>query len=187
MSIAEALLLALAMCVDSLVVSTATTFRSRIGWGRGMVMALIFGLCQGVAPLVGAVVGNMARAAIEAVDHWVAFGLLVAAGGKMVVDGLRKDNSETYSRPPTFATMWLLGIATSIDALAVGIGLGLQHPMTTVLWVVAIIGGVTMVVTILGVVLGRRRIPVPEHTASILAGVVLIALGTKILLEHLTQ
>lgn len=185
MPIVEALLLALALCVDSLVVSATTAFRSRMGWGRGAMMALVFGLCQGLAPLLGALAGGAARAIVEAVDHWVAFGLLAAVGGKMVADGLRKEESEVSARPPTFGVMWLLGLATSIDALAVGIGLGLQHPMSTVLWVVAVIGAVTTVVAMLGVLLGRRRIPVPVRTASIIAGCVLIALGAKILLEHL--
>ena len=81
--------------------------------------------------------------------------------------------------------MFMLGIATSIDAFAVGIGLGLQEPMLVVLYVVSLIGMVTFLVSILGVYLGKRNVPVPERTANILAGVVLIGLGVKILLEHL--
>ena len=88
-------------------------------------------------------------------------------------------------RPLTLATMFMLGVATSIDAFAVGIGLGLEHPMRTVLWGVAMIGAVTLIVSLLGVYLGKRNIPVPERAANIIAGVVLVGLGTKILIEHL--
>lgn len=187
MTFFEALLLALALCVDSLVVSTATAFRSKMTYRRGLLMALIFGLCQGVFPLAGALIGDVARSFIEAVDHWVAFGLLALIGGKMVLDAIRNKEEEqkTSTHHSPLSTYFLLGVATSIDAFAVGIGLGLQHPMTTVLWVVALIGIATTLVSLVGVYLGKRHIPIPQRTATILAGMVLIALGVKILLEHL--
>lgn len=185
MGIFEALLLALALCVDSLVVSATTAFREKVSYRRGVAMALVFGLCQGAFPLMGALIGDVARAFIEAVDHWVSFGLLAFVGGRMVIEGIRGKEDESSQRPLNVGTMFLLGVATSIDAFAVGIGLGLEHPITTVLWVVAIIAAVTAVVSLLGVYLGKRNIPVPERTATIIAGVVLIGLGTKILLEHL--
>ena len=185
----EALLLALALCVDSLVVSTATAFRSKMTYRRGLLMALIFGLCQGVFPLAGALIGDVARSFIESVDHWIAFGLLAFIGGKMILDGVRgeeEENEETSSTHRSLIyTYFLLGVATSIDAFAVGIGLGLDNPMPTVLWIVALIGGVTVCVSLLGVYLGKRNIPIPERTANIIAGMVLIGLGVKILLEDL--
>lgn len=185
MSFVEALLLALALCVDSLVVSATTAFREKIGYRRGMLMALIFGLCQGGFPLMGALIGDVAREVIEAVDHWVAFGLLAIVGGKMVVEGIRGKEESAKQRPLTVGTMFLLGTATSIDAFAVGIGLGFDNPMVTVLWVVVMIAAVTLIVSLLGVYLGKRNIPVPERTANIIAGMVLIGLGAKILIEHL--
>lgn len=187
MTIVEAILLSLSLCVDSLVVSTTTAFHSKISFRRGALMAAVFGLCQGTFPLAGALIGDVARAFIEAVDHWVAFGLLLMVGGKMILDAIRnKEEPENRRRPVVnVGTMFLLGVATSIDAFAVGIGMGLEHTMSDVLWTVAMIGGVTFAVSLLGVHLGRHNIPVPERTATILAGVVLIGLGTRILLEHL--
>ena len=79
----------------------------------------------------------------------------------------------------------MLGVATSIDGLAVGIGLGLDMPMNAVLGVVTVIGIVTFLVALLGIFLGKRNIPIPERTATVIAGVVLIGLGVKILIEHL--
>lgn len=185
MGFVEALLLALALCVDSLVVSTTTAFREKINYRRGLLMAFIFGLCQGGFPLAGALIGDVARSFIEAVDHWVAFGLLAVVGGKMVVEGICGKEESAKQRPLTVGTMFLLGTATSIDAFAVGIGLGLDNPMNIVLMAVAMIAAVTFVVSMVGVYLGKRNIPVPERTANIIAGLVLIGLGVKILLEHL--
>lgn len=190
MSFIEALILSLALCVDSLVVSTTTAFKSKMPWRQGFLMAFVFGLCQGGFPLAGAIIGDVARSFIEAVDHWVAFGLLAFIGGKMILDGIKngeeKEESEKLSALHSpLSTYFLLGVATSIDAFAVGIGLGLDNPIPTVLWIVAVIAAVTMLVSLLGVYLGKRNIPVPERTANIIAGLVLIGLGVKILLEHL--
>ena len=187
MTFFEALLLALALCVDTLVVSATTAFKSKMAYRRGLLMAVILGFCQFAFPLVGAVIGDIARAFIEAVDHWVAFGLLALIGGKMIVEGVRSEEEENESKYKSLnvATFFLLGVATSIDGLAVGIGLGLDKPMSTVLWVVSTIGVVTFLVSIVGIYLGKRNIPVPERAANIIAGVVLIGLGVKILLEHL--
>lgn len=189
MTFLEAIVLSLALCVDSLVVSTTTAFRSKMSYRQGLFMALILGLCQGVFPLAGALIGDVARSFIEAVDHWVAFGLLALVGGKMIVESIKAkgETADAHLSPSTsnLVTYFLLGVATSIDALAVGIGLGLDNPMSTVLWVVALIGAVTFVVSMVGVVFGKRNIPIPERTANIIAGIVLIALGLKILVEHL--
>ena len=197
MGFAEALLLSMALCVDSLVVSTTTAFRTKMTYRRGLLMAFIFGLCQGAFPLAGALIGDVAREFIEAVDHWIAFGLLAFIGGKMIIESSKEckeckgvqDNSNVSHSPALPRTplysFFVLGVATSIDAFAVGIGLGLDNPLTTVLWIVATIGIVTTLVSLLGVYLGKRNIPVPERTANIIAGLVLLGLGVKILLEHL--
>ena len=187
MSVLEALILALALCVDTLVVSATTAFRSKMAYKRGFLMALILGFCQFAFPLAGAVIGDVARSFIEAVDHWVAFSLLAIVGGKMVVEGFRNEEEAESTKYSNLSVgmFFLLGVATSIDGLAVGIGLGLDNALKTVLWVVAIIGVVTFLVSMLGIYLGKRNIPVPERTANIIAGMVLIGLGAKILIEHL--
>lgn len=190
MSFVEALLLSLALCVDTLVVSSATALRSRMSGRRGLLLGLILGFCQFAFPLVGALIGDVARSFIEAVDHWIAFGLLAFIGGKMIWEGVKGagDDDEmktSVSRRSLIYGYFLLGVATSIDGLAVGIGLGLDNPMGDVLWIVTTIGVVTFVVAETGVFLGRRKIPIPERSANMIAGVVLVGLGVKILLEHL--
>lgn len=186
MGFIEALLLSLALCVDTLVVSAATALRSKMSYRHGLLMALILGFCQFAFPLVGALIGDVSRAFIEAVDHWVAFGLLAFIGGKMIFEGIRNEEEKgSRYHSLTVGTFFLLGVATSIDGLAVGIGLGLDNPMSTVIWVVGLIGVVTVLVSLAGIYLGKRNIPIPERTANIIAGVVLFGLGVKILLEHL--
>ncbi len=189
MGFIEALFLSLALCVDTLVVSATTAFREKMAYRRGLLLAVILGFCQFASPLAGAFVGDVARSFIEAVDHWIAFGLLAFIGGKMILDGIRGEEAEEGRSPRSHRsliyTYFLLGVATSIDGLAIGIGLGLDNPMNTVWWVVATIGVVTFLVAMVGVYLGKRNIPIPERTANIIAGVVLICLGVKILLEHL--
>ena len=189
MGFVESLLLALALCVDTLVVSATTAFREKVTYRRGLLLAVILGFCQFAFPLVGALIGDVARSFIEAVDHWIAFGLLAFIGGKMILDGIRGEEEEEVKarggHGSLIYTYFLLGVATSIDGLAVGIGLGLDQPMHTILWVVVLIGVVAFLVSMIGVFLGKRNIPVPERTANIIAGVVLFGLGVKILLEHL--
>ena len=188
MTFIEAILLALALCVDTLVVSAATALHSKMNYRQGLLMALVLGFCQFAFPLVGAIVGDVARSFIEAVDHWIAFALLAFIGGKMILDGIRgaeEDNAAPATHRSMLYTYFLLGIATSIDGFAVGIGMGLDNPMSTVLWVVVLIGVVTFLVSLLGIYLGKRNIPIPERTANIVAGIVLIGLGLKILIEHL--
>ncbi|MBR4230241.1 MAG: manganese efflux pump [Bacteroidales bacterium] len=186
MGFIEALLLSLALCVDTLVVSAATALRSKMSYRHGLLMALILGFCQFAFPLVGALIGDVSRAFIEAVDHWVAFGLLAFIGGKMIFEGIRNEEEKgSKYRNLNVATFFLLGVATSIDGFAVGIGLGLDNPMATVMWVVGLIGAVTVTVSLVGIYLGKRNIPIPERAANIIAGMVLFGLGVKILLEHL--
>lgn len=189
MDFIEALLLSLALCVDTLVVSATTAFHEKMAYRRGLLLAVILGFCQFAFPLVGALIGDVARSFIQAVDHWIAFGLLAFIGGKMILDGIRGEEAEegrsSSNHRSLIYTYFLLGVATSIDGLAVGIGLGLDNPIATVLWVVVLIGVVTFLVSLLGVYLGKRNIPIPERTANIIAGLVLIGLGVKILLEHL--
>ena len=184
--IAEILLLALALCIDSLVVSTSCALNDgATARRRAMPLALTFALFQGLFPLLGALLGNAFQHVIEAVDHWIAFGLLAIVGGKMILDALRNDPAAHNLDISRFGIICLLAVSTSIDAFAVGIGMGLQWQLGTILLAVAVIGVVTFAAAMLGIFLGSRRIPVPQRWASLLAGLVLIALGTHTLWSHL--
>ena len=104
----------------------------------------------------------------------------------MIVDALRNAPDDKQLDISKTGVLCLLGIATSIDAFVVGIGLGLDNELPQIVFVVVTIAVVTFIVSMLGVVLGKRNIPIPERIASIVAGLVLIGLGAYTLIEHLT-
>ena len=182
MTLIESFILALALSVDSFVVSATCAFKSKMPLGRGLVMALVFGVFQGLFPLMGALLGGAFRNVASAVDHWIAFGLLLLVGGKMIWDAFHDNAADEQLDVTRFATICLLAVATSIDAFVVGIGFGLNSAFAEMLLFL-----VTFLLSLVGVTLGRRNIPVPDKVASILAGLVLIALGTYTLIDHLTM
>ena len=184
MFLVEAFLLALALCVDSFVVSTTSAFKSKMPYARGLLLALVLSLFQGLFPLLGALLGGAFKDVVSALDHWIAFGLLLLVGGKMIWDAFHGGEDVEVLDVTRFGTMCLLGVATSIDAFVVGIGFGLSSTLWETLVTVLIIFFVTFIVSLVGVSLGKRNIPVPERVASVMAGVVLIGLGTYTLLEH---
>lgn len=184
MLILQSFLLALALCVDSLVVSTTSAFKSKMSYRRGLLMVITFGFFQGFFPLLGALLGEAFQSFVDSIDHWIAFGLLLLVGGRMIWDAFHNEDDDKQMDVTKFGTMCLLGIATSIDAFVVGIGLGLNKEMAEVWLNVIVIGVVTFLVSMVGLYLGKRNIPVPEKAATIIAGLVLIGLGTYTLLEH---
>ncbi len=182
----QIILLALALCVDSFVVSATSAFKSKMSYRHGFLMAFVFAFFQALFPLLGALLGVAFKEIIAAVDHWVAFGLLLLVGGKMILDAVRDVPDERQLDVSRFGVLCLLGIATSIDAFVVGIGLGLDNTMPVVWLTVIVVGVVTFLVSQLGLFLGKRNIPIPDKLATVLAGLVLIGLGTFTLVEHLS-
>ena len=142
----ETLLLAFALCVDSFTVSTTCAFRSHMAIRRGLLMAVVFALFQGGFPFLGAMLGVAFKAFISSVDHWIAFALLLLVGGKMIVDSLRDAPDSRQLDVSSLGVMCLLGIATSIDAFVVGIGLGLDNDFIHIVIIAAIITVVTFLV-----------------------------------------
>lgn len=185
---------------------------SRICWRDALVIALFFGGFQALMPLVGWAAGSLLADCITAVDHWIAFGLLVFIGGKMLWDAFREGDSEhacdrnRASRPHCgdsdcadlaaadsvsvassldYRELVMLAVATSIDALAVGITLAF---LGVNIWMaVAVIGATTFALSLVGVLIGHQFGSRFEKPATIAGGIVLILIGVKILLEHLTS
>lgn len=185
MSLIESFILALSLSVDSFVVSATSTFKSRMSLKSGLLMAFVFGVFQGLFPLLGALLGGSFRTMASAVDHWIAFGLLCFVGGKMIWGAFHENVNGGHIDVSRLGTMCLLGIATSIDAFVVGIGIGLNNTFGETLVTVLAIFIVTFVFSFIGVCLGRRNVSIPEKTATILAGVFLISFGGYILIGHL--
>lgn len=194
----EIFLIAVSLALDAFAVSVSSGI-SIPGFGprQAVKMGLWFGTFQFLMPLLGWLLGSSVSQYIEAVDHWVAFGLLAVIGGKMAWESLRRGCGEEGEAPPDLSAQRLcvLAIATSIDALAAGISLvaGVSLPLFvdghfnfSSIWVaISLIGLTTFLFSALGVKLGNRFGARHGKKAELTGGVILILLGLKILLEHL--
>ncbi|MBP5425015.1 MAG: manganese efflux pump [Prevotella sp.] len=187
MSFLEIVLLAIALAMDCFAVSVTSGFILRkLQWRTILIMALLFGFFQGAMPCIGWAATSYFDSYIRHIDHWIAFLLLAFIGGKMIYDGF-KGEEEPHFNPHSFRTLVSLAIATSIDALAVGISFGCLGMSTfgSILLPVGIIGAVSFLFTIggclIGIFLGKRfHLPVEQ-----IGGLILIGIGVKILIEHL--
>ncbi|MCQ2297325.1 MAG: manganese efflux pump MntP family protein [Bacteroidales bacterium] len=185
MTIWESILLGIALCFDTLAVSATCSIKSRIPIQRGMLMALIFALFQGGFPLIGALIGTAAEQLVSSLDHWVAFGLLALVGGNMIRDAFSNKKEDDNFDISKFGVIITLAVATSIDAFVVGIGFGLHSAIHESLLTCLIIGIVTFIAAMIGQIIGRIKLPFNDRIATLIGGLVLIALGTKTLIEHL--
>lgn len=163
---------------------------ARLKWGQALVIALFFGVFQGVMPVIGWLLGAQFAELIAPVDHWVAFVLLAFIGGKMLVDVYREKDDEASTdeaaekdKPLDLRELLLLAIATSIDALAVGITFAFLD--VSIGFSATFIGIVTFVLSLLGVAVGHQFGARWEKPSNIAGGVVLILIGLHILLNHL--
>lgn len=156
--------------------------------------AAILGLAQGLMPFIGWIAAVNFHHIISNYDHWIAFVLLLFLGGKMIVSSFDKSEKEQKNNPFSWAMNLTLGIATSIDALVAGIAMALvtitiipgATQLANMLTAVGIITMVTMIAALCGLYLGRRSRSRLGSRAELLGGLILIAIGTKVLIEHLT-
>ena len=186
MGFSELLLLAVGLSMDAFAVSICKGLSmKKAGLKTGLICGSWFGGFQALMPLIGFFLGSLFAAAIEAFDHWVAFGLLAIIGINMLREAFSKEEACAYCQADlSFKTMFVMAVATSIDALAVGISLAMAQGVN--IWLaIALIGVVTFGMCCLGVKIGSIFGSKFEKKAQIAGGVILILLGVKILLEHL--
>lgn len=180
------LFLAFGLAMDAFAVAVASgSATARIRFVEAFKLAFLFGLFQGVMPVIGWMIGLNFKDIISAWDHWIAFVLLGIIGAKMIYDDLKAGDDEEgvdESKVSVYKLL-ILALATSIDALAVGFGLIILH---SILLPVIIIGVVTYALSFSGVYLGHKYKHFGHNKTRIVGGVILIVLGTKILIEHLS-
>jgi len=145
-------------------------------------MALFFGAFQAFMPLIGSLAGMTLKEHIVHWDHWIAFGLLAAVGGKMIYESFKIRPDGENRDPSNLLVLLVLSVATSIDALAVGITLSLIA--SSIITAVIIIGLITFALSYLGVYVGKRFGHFFESKIEALGGLILIGIGVKILIEH---
>lgn len=147
------------------------------------IIALSFGFFQALMPLIGYLLGSSFIDSIQSVDHYIAFGLLLFLGLKLIREAIQTKGEELVCTPLGFAELMMLSLATSIDALAAGIALA---ALTVNIWkAISGIGVVTFLLSYLGVEIGRRFGSKYQTKAQFTGGIVLILIGVKVLIEHL--
>lgn len=181
--------IAVGLSMDAFAVSvTNGAVTHKAGLKLALKMSLVFGGFQALMPVLGWLVGKAGEGFISAVDHWIALILLLYLGGKMVWESRKKSEKETEKKDGiAWKTLLLSGIATSIDALATGVILPSAVGADSVLEMllsVLIIGAVTFSLSFPGVYLGRRFGNLLSNKAELVGGLVLMAIGIKIFIEH---
>lgn len=181
-------LMGVGLSMDAFAVSVCKGLAMRkVNKKQAIVIGLFFGGFQALMPLLGWSLGIQFEQYITSIDHWIAFILLGFIGGKMIVEAVKPDDESVEVRemdpPLNIKEMFVLAIATSIDALAVGITFAfLDYPIVES---IIIIGITTFVISIIGVYIGNFFGSLYKKKAELAGGIILVLLGVKILLEHL--
>ena len=187
MGIVELALIGVRLSMDAFAVSICKGLgMKRLRMDQALLIALFFGGFQARMPLLGWFLGSGFQSFIEPVDHWIAFALLAFIGAKMLWDAFHDDEEEDAAAENArldLKELVMLAIATSIDALAVGISFAFLQ--VDIVPAVALIGIITFALSFVGVAVGHAFGSRFEKPATIIGGIVLIAIGLKILLEHL--
>jgi len=185
MSFSVSLLLAVGLAMDAFAVSISKGLSSTENHIRlGLRLAMTFGFFQSGMTLLGYFAGNSFKSLIESFDHWVAFALLLIIGGKMVYEALfEKEEESAETGILSTKTLLILGLATSIDALAVGISFSVLE--VALLFPVLLIGIVCAFFSFSGVFIGKWAGHYLGKQAEVVGGLILIGIGIKILFEHL--
>lgn len=184
MSLFELVLLAVGLSMDAFAVAICKGLAIRKArWKDAIIVGLWFGGFQALMPLIGYFLGSRFAEAISAYDHWIAFALLFLIGASMIRESFGKESEEKSGASLAVKTMLLLAIATSIDALAVGVTFAFLS--VRVIPAVCLIGCITFILSALGVRLGGVFGMKYKSRAELAGGIILILLGVKILLEHL--
>ena len=183
MGLIELVLIAVGLSMDAFAVSVCKGLAMpKCTFKKAAIVGLWFGGFQALMPAIGYVLGAQFQEAIASIDHWIAFVLLALIGGNMIHEALDNDEEEADASLDV-KTMFLLAVATSIDALAIGITFAFLK--VNIIPAVCFIGIVTFIISFAGVKIGNVFGARYKNKAEIVGGIILILLGLKILLEHL--
>jgi manganese efflux pump family protein len=183
MSLVTIIILAVGLGVDAFSVAIGIgAANDKKSWIPILRLSAAFGIFQFVMPIIGWLAGLSVVEIIASFDHWIAFALLALVGGKMIHEGFEKESDEKKADQTRGWPLLLLSIATSIDALAVGFSFSvLKNP---ILFPAVIIGIVCFVMTTIGMIFGKMLAKIFGKKVEIFGGLVLIAIGIKILIDH---
>lgn len=183
MKFLEILLIGVGLAMDAFAVSVCKGLSmKKVSYKKSVIIAIYFGVFQALMPAIGYALGHSFQGLILAIDHWIIFFLLSIIGIKMIAEAF-ENNSNSFDEKTDIKTMIVLGLATSIDALAVGLTFAFLN--VNMFLSVSTIGIITFVVCFIGVLIGGIFGDKFGNKAEILGGLILILIGTKILIEHL--
>lgn len=184
MGIVELILIGVGLAMDAFAVSICKglSMKKKINYKKALIVALYFGLFQGGMPLIGYALGVSFEQIVLSIDHWIAFILLSVIGIGMIKESLG-DEEESLNDKVDFKTMVVLAIATSIDALAIGVTFAFLN--VNIIFASLLICVITFVISYFGVVFGNKFGDKFGSKAELVGGIILILMGLKILLEHL--
>ncbi|MCJ2556414.1 MAG: manganese efflux pump MntP family protein [Candidatus Thermoplasmatota archaeon] len=184
MDILTMVLIAIGLAMDSLAVSITSGLEMReLKISKALKIAVFFGSFQALMPVLGWLAGLSLTDLISGIDHWIAFALLSLIGCKMIYESIRLESREKVIDPMNVYLLLMLSIATSIDALAVGITFAFLE--VSIVTPIIIIGVVTFLLSLLGVFVGNKVGHLFEKKIGIAGGLILIGIGIRILIEHL--
>lgn len=183
MTLFSLIILAIGLCMDSFAVSlTSGTLMRPFTIRRACKFALIMAIFQGTMPVIGWLLGVSFRDFIVDLDHWIALALLLYLGGRMIYESLQEEEKENFN-PCCTRTAMTMGLATSIDAMAVGISLSFLH--VDMVQSALVIGITTFIFSMGGLLIGKKVGCYLKKGAEIVGGIILILIGVKICIEHL--
>lgn len=184
MGLAEILLIAVGLAMDAFAVSLGIGTTGQASRPRPIFrLSFHFGLFQALMPILGWLAGSTVADLISNVDHWIALALLAFVGVRMIRSGLDANGEPHFSDPSRGGTLFMLAVATSIDAFAVGLSLAMLH--VSVFYPAAVIGVVTAFLSLVGLLTGGRLGKVFGKRMEIVGGVILIGIGLRVLFSHL--
>lgn len=183
MGISEIIFISVSLAMDAFAVSICKGLSmKKLDWKKAFIIALYFGFFQALMPVIGYFLGATFSDLVTNIDHWIAFVLLSIIGGNMIKESF-DDEEEKRNDDVDFRTMIVLAIATSIDALAIGITFAFLK--TNIVVSISYIGVITFIISLLGVKIGNKFGDRFQNKAELSGGIILILIGLKILLEHL--
>ena len=184
MSIIEIALMGVGLAMDAFAVSICKGLAMRrMNYKKAIIIAAFFGVFQALMPALGYVLGTTFANKIAAIDHWIAFILLALIGANMIKEALSSDDDECQDDSLRLGDLIMLSIATSIDALAVGITFAFFN--VSLLLSVSMIGIITFIICVIGVKVGNVFGEKYKSKAELAGGLILIVMGAKILIDHL--
>jgi manganese efflux pump family protein len=184
MELTQLLLIAVGLAADALAVSVSSgAIISKMRLRHALRIALFFSFFQGLMPWIGWELASLAGDWFRTIDHWIAFTLLVLIGSKMIYDSRQMNEEDEQRNPLNIYILFTLAIATSIDALAIGVTFSFLD--ISILKPIVIISLVTFILSLIGTYIGQFFGHIFEDKIELAGGIILIGIGLKILLEHL--